>query len=140
MKTSAGIIITYKNKVLLCHPTNSPFKNSFSFPKGGVNEGESLIDAAIRECREEVGIEVNVKQISKNFLINYTKKNSDKITKQVHLFLVEIDELNDIEIFSETIPKDKLQLEEVDWAGFLTKKEAKRKIFWRFQQILDELL
>ena len=30
------------------------------------------------------------------------------------------------------IPKEQLQLEEVDWAGFIGIEEAKSKIFWRF--------
>ena len=53
MKISAGIIIRYKDSILLCHPTNAPWKDSYSFPKGLVEDDEDLIDAAIRECFEE---------------------------------------------------------------------------------------
>ena len=37
----------------------------------------------------------------------------------------------------ELVDKSNLQLEEVDWAGFLTADEADEKIFYRFKPILD---
>ena len=64
MKISAGIIIRYKDSILLCHPTNAPWKDSYSFPKGLVEDDEDLIDAAIRECFEGFGI-VTGKQIGR---------------------------------------------------------------------------
>lgn len=137
MITSSGIIIKYQNKVLLAKPAKSGSYNCYSFPKGHVEQGESLIETAIRECNEEVGILIDKNKISENFIVDYTKKNSEKVFKRVHLFLVEIEELKEIGMFDEVVAKKQLQKEEISWAGFLTKKEAKDKIFWRFKKILD---
>jgi ADP-ribose pyrophosphatase YjhB (NUDIX family) len=61
---SAGTAILYKNKILLCHPTTLPWVNSFSPPKGGIDNDETLLEAALRETSEEVGIHLDVSQIS----------------------------------------------------------------------------
>ena len=35
--------------------------------------------------------------------------------------------------------KNQLQLDEVDWAGFLTLEEANTKLHWRFKSVLEHL-
>lgn len=140
MKIAAGIILRYNNKLLLCHPTNASYTNSFSFPKGGVEEGEDLMEAAIRECWEETGIKVDKNKLSTNYVVNYFNKKQTNITKQVTLFLATVKKLSDINLVSEVIPTSQLQLDEIDWAGFLTKSECKLKIFWRFEKVLDDIL
>lgn len=141
MRISCGFIIKFNNMVLLCHPTKAFDNKSFSFPKGGTEKKDaSFIDTAIRECVEEVGIHVNRKLISKNFVVDYTKTNSTKVVKQVHLFLAEITDLKQIGLNQLEVPLEQLQLEEVDWAGFLTKEQSIQKIFWRFKHILEEIL
>ena len=140
MKIAAGIVLQYNNKLLLCHPTNASHTNSFSFPKGGVEKGEDLMEAAIRECWEETGIKVDKNKLSTNYVVNYFNKKQTNILKQVTLFLVTIKKLSDINLVSEVIPTNQLQLDEIDWAGFLTKAECKPKIFWRFEKVLDDIL
>lgn len=59
VEKSAGVIIFYieengKAKYLLLK--HKP--DSWDFPKGLVEKGEKLEDAAIRECKEETGIEI----------------------------------------------------------------------------------
>ena len=139
MKMAAGIIFQHKNKVLLCHPTNASYTNSFSFPKGGVKEGEELVNAAIRECWEETGIKINETDISTSYVVNYFNKKQTKITKQVTLFLVSLKKLSDINLTGEVVPANQLQLNEIDWAGFLTRTECEAKIFWRFKKVLDDI-
>ncbi len=137
MKTSAGILIVYKDKILLCHPTNAPWKETFSPPKGLVDENEDLIDAAIRECKEEVGISINREQIGDRFIVPYRKGRN--LYKKVFLYKVTINSLSEVGLDTEVLDKDKLQLEEVDWAGFVPKSELNEKIFWRFKPILSEV-
>lgn len=139
MDKSAGIIIILNNKkVLLAHPTNSRWTNTYSFPKGGIEEGESQIDAAIRELKEETSIEVSIDKIEdkKPIVVQYNDKNG-KIYKEVYLFKVYINDISEIGLESETLPKEMLQIEELDWCGFLTKEEAKTKIFYRVNHLLN---
>ncbi len=64
---SAGVILAVKSpsgtKVVLLKQSNEHYERPRSYgevidigPKGGVEEGESLISAAIREAREETGL------------------------------------------------------------------------------------
>ena len=137
MKTSAGILIVYNDKILLCHPTNASWKETFSPPKGLIDENEDLIDGAIRECKEEVGISINRDQIGDRFIVPYKKGRN--LYKKVFLYKVKIDSLSEVGLDTEVLDKSKLQLEEVDWAGFVQKSELDEKIFWRFKGILSEV-
>lgn len=139
MKISAGTCIIYQNKILFCHPTNGSWVGTYSPAKGGVDEGEELIDAAIRETKEEIGITITKEQISNLDkpieVIYYTKKKA--IHKIVYLFLVKINSLQEIGLQSEIVPKEQLQVEEVDWAGFLNADEIKDKSFHRFLNLIE---
>ena len=141
MKKSAGVIIILnKNKVLLCHPTNSRWFGTYSFPKGGIEKNESEIDAAIRELREESSVVVDKSQISNikdPIIVDYVNKKGEKKYKQLYLYVVYINDISEIGLDSETIPTERLQMEEIDWCGFLPKQEAKSRIFHRVEHLLD---
>lgn len=61
MRVRAGIILIKENKVALIERHRAGL-NYLVFPGGGVDEGESVEQAAIREALEELGIEVAIKQ------------------------------------------------------------------------------
>jgi len=50
--TAGGVIINSENKIAVTNQRH----NSWSLPKGGVDEGEEILEAAKREIREETGI------------------------------------------------------------------------------------
>lgn len=139
MKISAGTCIIYQNKILFCHPTNSSWTGTFSPAKGGLDVGEKMIDAAIRETKEEIGIDISYDMILNSDkpleVIYYNKKK--EIHKMVYLYLVKINNLSEIGLQTEIVPLTQLQLEEVDWAGFLNADEIKQKSFHRFLPLID---
>lgn len=51
-ESAGGIILNPEGKILIVHQNG----DSWSFPKGGIEEGESALDAARREIAEEAGI------------------------------------------------------------------------------------
>jgi 8-oxo-dGTP pyrophosphatase MutT (NUDIX family) len=51
--TSAGVLVTNGSHLLLCHVTNA---RHWDIPKGKVDPGESMFDAAVRELYEETSI------------------------------------------------------------------------------------
>jgi len=100
---AAGIFLMRKDfNILICHPTNHA-PNVWSIPKGKIEEGESDIEAAIRETYEETNIDLNDKSldVNNNFnihefdIVNYGHKKKD-----LHPFL-----------FLE------LQTSKLDWSG-----------------------
>ena len=61
MRIRAGIVLIQDNKVALIERHRAGLKY-FVFPGGGVDEGESPEQAAIREALEELGIQVAIRQ------------------------------------------------------------------------------
>ncbi len=140
VKVSGGIIlILNKSKMLLVHPTKAKWYETYSVPKGGVNDGESEIDAAIRELQEETSLLVTKDMITNPkdpIIIEYKNKQGKKY-KRLVLFTVYINNISEIGMSSEVMDKSKLQLKEVDWCGFLDKKESQLRIFHRMYSLLD---
>lgn len=52
--TSCGILFFENNQLLMCHPTGHN-NDEWDLPKGCMDESETYINAAIRECFEETG-------------------------------------------------------------------------------------
>ena len=61
MRTRAGIVLIQDGKVALIERFRAGL-HYFVFPGGGVDEGETPEQAAVRETMEELGIEVTIKQ------------------------------------------------------------------------------
>jgi 8-oxo-dGTP diphosphatase len=61
MRIRAGIVLIENHKVALIERHRAGLEY-FVFPGGGVNEGESPEQAAVREAMEELGIKVVIKQ------------------------------------------------------------------------------
>jgi 8-oxo-dGTP diphosphatase len=59
-KVAAGIIVGRGNGVLLTRRRRGPRKGLWTFPGGFVDYDEDPVTAAVRECREETGLEVRV--------------------------------------------------------------------------------
>ena len=136
---SAGIAIVWEGKVLLAHTSGRNWKSGYGIPKGHVEKGETYIDAAIRETFEEVGIKVDKNLIDtteNTFFVNTRKR---KNPKTVYWFIAKIDSLDQIGLKDHRVPKKQLQIEEVDWAGFMTYNEARKVTMLSQLPVLDSL-
>jgi len=61
---SVCIQLISNEQVLLMRRLNTGYQDGkYEYPSGHIEKGESLIDAAVRETREEVGIEINANDL-----------------------------------------------------------------------------
>jgi len=141
IKHTAGVAIKWQDKVLVVHPTNASWKNStFGIPKGGIEDGEDPIIAAIRELREETGIIIKESDLDPSPYTAPNHSDSGTLKSQLIYFTMTIDDLSEIGLTSQVVPKEWLQLEEIDWAGFVKIKDAYPKMNRAQIIILDRII
>jgi 8-oxo-dGTP diphosphatase len=84
---AGGVVLDQKGRVLIVHRGRY---DDWSFPKGGVDEGESLEQAALREVKEEAGLECEiVRKLASSRYFFTTRKGQTRL-KVVHYFLMKI--------------------------------------------------
>jgi 8-oxo-dGTP diphosphatase len=59
-KVAAGVLVEHEGKVLLVRRCAGPRQGMWTFPAGFVDFDEEPAAAAVRECHEETGLEVEV--------------------------------------------------------------------------------
>ena len=93
---SCGCVIFDKathSKVLIVYEKN---RNFWGFPKGHIEEGETEIQTALREVKEEVGIDVKVLDEKYRYAINYIIE--DKQVDKTSVFYIAETLEDDVEI------------------------------------------
>jgi len=139
---SAGVAISWNKSILLVHPTNASWKNALSIPKGMIDAGEDAFTAAIRELKEETGIMVKKEDLgsdTQSMVINYDKNG--KVYKQLTVFFLYVnDEMKNRLQIPDKIPKQNLQLAEIDWGGFIPLSEVENKIMPRLMPVVSAIL
>ena len=142
IRTTSGIVFIYKNKIMLVHPSNRKWNNSFSYPKGKIDNGESIKDAAVRETEEEIGVKFPRKFLSNKNL--YRIVNSDEefggCIKIDYYYLIELNDDTFKKYFKRyTIKKIFLPKGELDWGGFVSDKQSKDMIKKRLKTVLKHI-
>ncbi len=82
--SAAGLIIDNGRLLVIKHP------KGYGFPKGHVEPDETLEVAAIREIREETGLETQiVRYVGKVNRFSF-ETNGEKVDKDIELFLMRV--------------------------------------------------
>ena len=124
---SCGCIIIKDNKVLLVYEKNMNF---WGFPKGHMEKEENEIETALREVKEEVGIDVKINN-KKRYVLNYNIRN--EIDKTTVLYVAV--HKNDKIIMQES------EIEDAKWCNF---EEALNTLTFddsreMFKQVIEDL-
>jgi len=84
---SCGGVVIYRGKILLLYKNQNGKYMGWVLPKGTVEPGESNVETALREVREETGADAEVvKYIGKTQYV--FKGSGDTVSKTVHWFLM----------------------------------------------------
>ena len=131
--TSCGVIVTDGQRLLLGHASRSP---RWDIPKGGVEPGESLAEAALRELREETGLVAPEAALMPLGVRPYLRN------KDLALFAWVVDNLPDPKtlVCSEyfVLPNGS-RLPEFDRFGLFTPDEARERVGKNLARLLAEI-
>jgi 8-oxo-dGTP pyrophosphatase MutT (NUDIX family) len=115
-RLSCGVVILNPDReLLLCHVTG---KHQWDLPKGGIDTGESPLQAALRETREETGLRLAANGLIDLGRFEYTAK------KDLHLFATQMPRFDIAQLRCESHYLDRVSgrhLPEMDgygWFGF----------------------
>jgi len=146
MINAAGIFIVRKDgRLLVCHPTNhSP--NVWSIPKGKVEDGETNIQAAIRETYEETNLYLSGTSEFDIYELEGVKYTHGKKRLLPFLFLendsslINWVELNKNIMCNSNVPEDRGGFLEMDGYKWVEIKEAKDMLHPTQVACLDKII
>lgn len=88
-QTSAGGVVVRQNDGLEVCVINPAGRRVWGLPKGGVEPGETLGETALREVREETGIQASLEgELGSIDYWFYSRESRVRIHKTVHYFLM----------------------------------------------------
>ncbi|WP_127846115.1 NUDIX domain-containing protein [Psychroflexus aestuariivivens] len=135
IKVTADAVVFCKNdegtKILLIKRKNEPYKGSFAFPGGFVDNHELVINACQRELKEETGLSIDVNEF--NFIDYYDQPDRDPRSRTITFaFAAVISEEKFVEGSDDAAEAEWIDLEKISNLAFDHKnilEKAKQKIF-----------
>lgn len=88
--TSCGGVVIYRGKILTLYKSYRNKYEGWVLPKGTVEAGERYEDTAIREVREEAGVQASIVKYIGKSQYSFTVPE-DTVEKEVHWFLMAAD-------------------------------------------------
>ena len=79
-----GTLFIKDNKLLLVKPRRRP---TYQLPAGKVEQGESILSAAIRECHEELGNNAIFDESKFKFIMDFEEIASSDNMTHIHFYL-----------------------------------------------------
>lgn len=85
--TSCGGVVIYRGKILTLYKSYRNKYEGWVLPKGTVEAGEAFEETAIREVREEAGVQASIVKYIGKSQYSFTVPE-DTVEKEVHWFLM----------------------------------------------------
>ena len=122
-----GFVVNKKGKILFIHRNGK-----WDLPKGKVDKGESIENAAIREVEEETGVK-NLK--IERFLhttFHIFKRNGEYRLKQTHWFIMSTDYKGKL------VPEKSEGIKKVKWKGARKTKKALKNSYHNIKVLFED--
>jgi 8-oxo-dGTP pyrophosphatase MutT (NUDIX family) len=137
MVTTCGLFIfDSTGKILICQPLGIKGRDGWSIPKGKKEKDESELEAALRECLEETGMDFNYTK--KSIIELGTAKYKHK-KKKLSAFVVHLNFKLSIDMLQCAVKPDEKQPEIVDFE-MVDPKEALKRIHNTQSKLLEKYL
>ncbi|MBQ5446535.1 MAG: NUDIX hydrolase [Lachnospiraceae bacterium] len=88
--TSCGGVVIFRGKILLLYKNYKNKYEGWVLPKGTVEEGEDHTETALREVREETGVDASIIKYIGKSQYSFTTQN-DLVNKKVYWYLMMAD-------------------------------------------------
>lgn len=115
-RLSCGVVILNPQcELLLCHVTG---QDHWDLPKGGIDRGESPLQAALRETHEETGLRLHADALLDLGRFEYTAK------KNLHLFAICLPRFDPAQLRCDSHYLDRIagaerpEMDDFGWFGF----------------------
>lgn len=115
IEAAGGLVKNEEDKILFIKRLGK-----WDLPKGKIEKGESLENAALREIKEETGLNVNLDKFLDTTYHIYKERNGDRILKTTHWFCMKY--------FGNEAPKPQIEegILEVQWKN---EEEIRQTVF-----------
>jgi len=125
IEAAGGLVLNEKGQILFIFR-----RKSWDLPKGKIDPGESIEEAAIREVQEETGIdEVDITdRLPETFHIYREKKK--RILKKTYWFVMKTRD-------EKLKPQSEEDIEQAIWMDLETFRSAPRKIYGNINELLN---
>lgn len=125
---SACLILRTENEVLM---VKAAYKDHWTFPSGIVDDRESPKTAALRETKEEVGIDIQAENCDL-FTVIYTAAKDGDRDRFNFAFVTDIKDAN----ITLNVPND--EIAEARWVGFdqIAELSKQKGSYIKFEQLL----
>ncbi len=127
---SVDVIIKYNNKIVLVKRRNEPSRDMWALPGGFVEFGEEPQNAAIREAKEETGLDITLFDSKKAWVFGHPKRDPRYPRRHV-ITLIFVADAKSKNIRAGDDAKD---------AGFFSRKEIPKRMAFDHKEIIKDVL
>ncbi len=126
---AGGLVFNAKGQALLIYR-----RNSWDLPKGKVDEGESIADAAVREVMEETGLQ-NVERLQElgTTFHTYREKREKRVLKETFWFVMKTSD-------EALVPQQEEDIEQAIWTDLGSFLAGQHHMYRSIRQVLTNYL